>query len=177
MKFPLFGHPRPLKRVLALALASGPMMMACSDDSSNPTAVTIEDLKFAFGMRIQDLGDGKVRLWWTGMNNEEDFSGYNIYGAKENASLAAKQGEVIKLLNSAGDQDPEGKELLAKMAYNGKDWETVGTEKKEDSEIAYYPYYKDKTQLPSCYPQGDGQSAKSVKLPERSPSTAPTTWT
>ncbi len=151
---------RPYRLLLAATLAVSPLLVNCSDDESDPTAVALDELKFAFGLRIQDQGNGNIRLWWSGANNEADFSGYNIYGVKDNATVAAKAGSVIQLLDDAGEPIAAGKDLLSKMAYNGKDWETPGTEKREDDQVGYYPFYKDKTILPSCIPQGDKKECK-----------------
>lgn len=151
------------------ALALGSLIIGC-DKATDPAPVALDELKFAFGLKILDQGNGAVRLKWTGVNNEEDFSGYNIYGAKDNTTVAALEGKAIKLLDDKGDVDEAGKATLGKMGYNGKDWETAGPATNEKGDFAVYPYYKLKNGedaiLPSCLPSGtagtDGVECKTL---------------
>lgn len=151
------------------ALALGSLIIGC-DKATDPAPVALDELKFAFGLKILDQGNGSVRLKWTGVNNEEDFSGYNIYGAKDNTTVAALEGKAIKLLDDKGDVDEAGKATLGKMGYNGKDWETAGPATNEKGDFAVYPYYKLKNGedaiLPSCLPSGtagtDGVECKTL---------------
>lgn len=151
------------------ALALGFALIGC-DKATDPAPVALDELKFAFGLKILDQGNGAVRLKWTGVNNEEDFSGYNIYGAKENATITALEGKAIKLLDDKGDVDDTGKATLGKMGYNGKDWETTGPATNEKGDFSVYPYYKLKNGedaiLPSCLPSGttgtDGVECKTL---------------
>ena len=101
---------RPVIGVLAL----GSALFGC-DKATDPAPVALDELKFAFGLKILDQGNGAVRLKWTGVNNEEDFSGYNIYGAKDNSAITALEGKSIKLLDDKGDVDATGKAALGKM--------------------------------------------------------------
>ncbi len=145
----------PLFGVFAL----GAVMTGCGK-STDPTAVGLDELKFSFGLNIVDQGNGTVRLSWSGMNNEKDFSGYNVYGAKSD-ELVSLEGSTIKLLDDKGDPDPAGKASLAKMGYNGKDWETVAPATSPDGDLAIYPYYTvtngTDAVLPSCMPKtGEG---------------------
>lgn len=144
-------------RPLLGALTAGSALFGC-DKASDPAPVALDELKFAFGLKTLDLGSGTIRLKWTGVNNEDDFSGYNIYGVKENDAIARLEGSAIKLLDDKGEVDATGKATLGKMGYNGKDWETLGPSTNEDGDFAVYPYYrsineKDKNAvLPSCFP-------------------------
>ncbi len=147
--------------------AMGVLLTGCGD-ATDPTAVGLDELKFSFGLNIVDQGNGTVRLLWSGSNNEDDFSGYNIYGAKGDA-LAAQEGNTIKLLNDKGEEDTAGKATLGTMGYNGKDWETAGPSTNPDGDFSVYPYYTTKNGgedavLPSCMPnKNDG--AESVCTP------------
>jgi hypothetical protein len=147
----LRGAWRPLLGALALSSA----LIGC-DKATDPKPVALDELKFAFGLKVVDLGNGTVRLKWTGVNNEEDFSGYNIYGTKESADIAKLEGKAIKLLDDSGDVDASGKAALGKMGYNGTNWETAGAATNNDGDFAVYPYYKikngDDAVLPSCFP-------------------------
>lgn len=152
-----------LRRGLAagalLAVSVG--LAACGDSSSDPDVVTLEDLKPATSLQILDLGNGSVRLSWTGLNNEDDFSGYNIYGKlvaePTTDSVKAKEGQTLRLMKDDGTVDSDVKTMLATMSYNGTDWETVGTKTDPEAEIEYYPYYATSTAeaepiTPSCQP-------------------------
>jgi hypothetical protein len=149
-----------MKKMMAVAsLTVGLTLASCGDDKDSPESVDIEELKFAGGLRISDLGGGKAQLKWRAMNNEDDFSGYNIYGGKDSGgNLEANEGKTVQLLTDKGDAVEEGRKYLANMSYNGTDWETAGTaESDKTEEIKFLPYYagknkKDKPLVPSCRP-------------------------
>lgn len=149
---------RPFLGALSLSAA----LISC-DKATDPAPVELDELKFAFGLKIVDQGNGTVRLLWTGVNNEEDFSGYNIYGAKEKADITALEGKAIKLLDDKGEPDAAAKTLIGKMGYNGSNWETPGESTNADGDFAVYPYYKNKNGedpiLPSCLPSGTATTA------------------
>lgn len=147
--------------------AMGALLTGCGD-ATDPTAVGLDELKFSFGLRIVDQGNGTVRLSWNGVNNEEGFSGYNIYGAKGD-ELASYEGKAIKLLDDKGEPDTAAKELLKKMSYNGKDWETSTSGTNADGDFEAFPYYTAGTPpdvvAPSCMPaetSGAGKECKPV---------------
>ncbi len=146
--------------------AMGVLLTGCGD-ATDPTAVGLDELKFSNGLSIVDQGNGTVRLYWSGSNNEDDFSGYNIYGAK-GESLVAKEGQTIKLLDDKGEEDASGKATLGTMGYNGTDWETPGPSTNPDGDFSVYPYYTTKNGedavLPSCMPNKN-EGADSVCTP------------
>ena len=151
-------------RVCATGVLTGALLFGCGDDKASPEAVDIEELKFASGLTITDLGNGTVQLSWLGTNNEDDFSGYNIYGAKTTtgSEIQAKEGQTIQLLNDTGDPIEAGRALLAQMSYNGTDWESVGTVESDDDDdkFKFFPYYVNKNEddepiVPSCTPSGE----------------------
>ncbi len=148
--------------------AMGVLLTGCGD-ATDPTAVGLDELKFSFGLNIVDQGNGTVQLVWSGSNNEDDFSGYNIYGKKtDDAFVAANEGNTIKLLDDKGEEDAGGKATLGTMGYNGKDWEAAGPSTNPDGDFSVYPYYTTKNGedavLPSCMPnKNDG--ADSVCTP------------
>lgn len=153
--------------VLGVA-AMGVLLTGCGD-ATDPTAVGLDELKFSNGLNIVDQGNGTIRLYWSGSNNEDDFSGYNIYGKKaDEAFVAANEGKAVKLLDDKGEEDATGKALLGTMGYNGTDWETAGPSTNPDGDFSVYPYYTTKTGedavLPSCMPNKN-EGADSVCTP------------
>src|SRR5690606_10504538 len=61
----------------------------------DPDPINLSNLKAPSDLRIFDLAGGKVRLSWKGGNFEDEFEGYNVYGAKfsdENISSFSEQG-------------------------------------------------------------------------------------
>lgn len=138
------------------SIALGTLLVGCGD-KTDPKAVGLDELKFANGAKVMDLGNGSVKLMWNGMNNEEKFEGYNIYGAKDtDGALSKLEGQTIKLLDDKGEPDAAGKATLQKMNYNGKDWETAGAASDAAGDLQVVPYWKNGTAedpvLPSCRP-------------------------
>jgi len=147
--------------------AMGVLLTGCGS-SSDPSAVGLDELKFSYGLHIVDQGNGTVRLIWSGSNNEDKFSGYNVYGLKGDA-MAAQEGQTIKLLDDKGEADATAKTTLAGMGYNGKDWETPGPTTNADGDFASYPYYTTingtDAVLPSCMPnKNDGTDSVCTPL-------------
>lgn len=99
--------------LLTLTLVGG------CDKTTDPTAQGIDSLKYPYGLQVQDLGNGSVKLSWRGSNNEDDFTGYNIYGVEGTASsLGVSDGVPIKLLDDEGEAIADAKKTLAKFHYS-----------------------------------------------------------
>ncbi len=149
---------RTMWRKLPLAIVAAGALISCGGETTDPKPVSLEDLKVAKGLQIVDNGNGAVRLMWAGNNNESDFSGYNVYGAKRSEiGTSLVEGETLKLLDDEGEPVEAAKDVLKKMNYNGTDLESPGTEEVaagsdgEKAKIAYYPIYKDKEILCNSY--------------------------
>lgn len=152
-------HLRNAWKPLVGFSAFGILAVGCGDKASNPDAATVEDLKFPAGLSIQDNGGGSVTLMWRGANNEDDFDGYNVYGAKATADILAQKNKVIELVDGDGNAVPAAKTYLEKFNYNGKDLETKGDKKDADAEFEFLPINTPNAaaepQLPTCRISGD----------------------
>ncbi len=145
--------------VLAMLMS---IPLGCSDNSSDPEAITVGDLKYPSGLSIQDLGNGKVELSWLAANNEGNFDGYNVYGIKGKAAdLGVEEGKAIELLDDKGevqeaarttlgnfDYDPKGNKISAKAA-------AAATAEGEAPKFSARPIHQlnaagDKKLLPTC---------------------------
>ncbi len=152
MRIALGGKLRRSMLVCAGIMALG--LGACDDDNSDPAPVALDELQAPRGLTITDLGSGTVRLMWSGSNNEDDFDGYNVYGAKD-PDVDLKEGQSLKLLDEEGEPDAGAKAVLQKMAYNGSDLDKVGTKTDPEKEFEYYPISKSSGETvytPTCQP-------------------------
>jgi hypothetical protein len=150
------------------ALALGTLAVGCGS-STDPDAVGLDELKFASGLKVVDQGGGTVRLMWNGVNNEDDFSGYNVYGVKNSADVAKLEGSSIELLDDKGEPTADGKATLQLMNFNGTDFETAGAANDAAGDLQVVPYYAkaegEDPVLPSCIPAenaGDGVECKTT---------------
>ena len=102
------------KRLLPLTLGIGVAIAAGCGDSNDPDAITNLELKSPTGLSIIDKGEGKVVLEWYTSNPEEDFEGYNVYGAAVSDLTAAgvTEGDPVKLLGTDGAEDDTVKETI-----------------------------------------------------------------
>jgi len=110
----LHGVKQLLKPIVVglLALAS------CGGDKGEPKVIGSLDLKSPGGLKIVDLGNGSIQLQWQTVNNEDDFEGYNIYGAKGNATtLGVVEGQPLELLDIAGEPLAATKTILTNFSY------------------------------------------------------------
>ena len=111
----LRGAAMPIAGMVVL----GALAVGCGDKTSNPDAVTISDLKAPGALKILDKGNGKVTLQWSGVNNESDFDGYNIYGMKGKATdFGLKEGQSLQLLDKDGNANQAARDVLAKFDYD-----------------------------------------------------------
>jgi len=136
------------------------LVVAC-DKSDDPDAVTLKDLKYPNHLSIQDQGNGTIRLTWRGSNFEDDFDGYNIFGAKGTAGeLGLMEGQALQLLDGDGNAIAGAKDVLQGMSYNGQDLETTADKPKVEGKYSFYPVYSldddKKPVLPTCSPRADG---------------------
>lgn len=98
--------------------------VGCSDSSSDPSPVSVDELKGPGKLTISDEGDGKIKLKWTGSNNEDDFDGYNIYGRKaatagHPATIGGlSEGSALQLLDNEGEAIAAAKSTLLEFNYN-----------------------------------------------------------
>jgi hypothetical protein len=164
--------------LLSVVLLGCLLITGCGD-KSDPEAVSLNELKNANGLRLVDYGSGVIRLLWRGMNNNEDFSGYNVYGKKDaDGSFAtAHQGKVIELLNDEEDPIQAARDLISSMGYNGLDWESEGSATNADGDFQAIPYYEGKNSddepiIPTCLPAATtGKPACTVLTEEGGKST------
>ncbi len=110
------------------SLAVAALLVGCGDKESDPDAVSVEDLKYPGALKIVDNGNGAVKLWWTGSNNEDDFDGYNVYGMKDTGTFGLTEGDSLQFLDEAGEPIQAAKDILAKFNYDpATGLESVGT--------------------------------------------------
>jgi hypothetical protein len=94
-------------------------LLASCGDATDPDAISVQDLYSPGGFRIVDNGDGSIVLSWIGSNYEDDFQGYNVYGAKGSAEdLGVTDGTSIQLLDQEGEPKAAAKSILEKFNYN-----------------------------------------------------------
>ncbi len=138
-------------------------------DKNNPLAISALDLKPPGQLSIRDNGNGKVTLSWLTTNPEDDFEGYNIYGAKlTDADLkTAKltQGQPLKLLDDSGEPVAGVADTLKYFSFDNKNPYVISANApapivvdEEQSQFASLPIYHmnpaDPTDplLPTCSP-------------------------
>ncbi len=110
---------RDSAKLISSALLLGGLAVGCGSDASDPTALTLDELKAPGNLWIQDGGNGNATLYWTGSNNEDDFDGYNVYGMnKSKIGDAYSEGQAIELLDEAGEPVAAAKEYLEKFNYD-----------------------------------------------------------
>ncbi|MFW7379267.1 MAG: hypothetical protein ACOH5I_10700 [Oligoflexus sp.] len=170
MKIRFTRHGRWLSAGIMAALLG-----ACGGDKDDPQIITRNDLKSPGGLSIIDLGNGKVRLQWFTSNYEEDFEGYNIYGAKGDAVslLGFDEGEPVELLNNSGDPIDSARTILQNFNYSADNENSLpGTDALTDAvppsdgelKFSALPYHHLRTvdqepNLPTCRPVADGTCA------------------
>ncbi len=175
MKLYRFGVRR------ALAVVSTTLMLgACGGEASDPKVISVEDLAAPGGLSVIDYGDGSVTLSWVSSNPEEDFQGFNIYGAKGTASeLGVTDGEPLKLLDQAGEASSEAKSILEKFDYDSgnsnalpnapthaastflqEEEEETGGSSSSEPKFKFLPIHTvngdGEPVLPTCQPDGTG---------------------
>lgn len=155
---------------LWLALCASWCLSACGGDSNDPDVITRDDLKSPGGLQLIDQGNGTVELRWFTSNYEDDFEGYNIYGAAisaaEMSDLGLIAGEPIQLLDNNGDAIEGAKSILARFTYESSnenalpgaaDNENPDTTETDELKFSAFPYHKLRTansqpNLPTCKP-------------------------
>ncbi len=157
-------------------LTLGTVVDGCGDKSSNPDAVTVDELKYPGNLVISDRSDkadGIVTLEWSGANNEDDFDGYNVYGMKGTATCGTATGtlpvtchQAIELLDDKGDASEAAKAILAKFNYdpatklslagplNLADTPDTAKDKPEFSALPIHTGAADARLLPTCKAHG-----------------------
>ena len=153
----------------AMALVSVSVMTAAiagCGSASDPKAITIDELKYPGGLMVRDDGNGAATLFWTGTNNEEDFDGYNIYGMKADATIAALEGTPLELLSEEGEPSQGARDTLALFNYSpaaGFMFEKKAEPKEAgDKDFAALPVHAldgDKPLLPTCKNSGAQDAA------------------
>lgn len=125
------------------------LSVGCGSDSSNPTAISIDELKAPGNLSIRDNGNGSATLSWTGSNNESDFDGYNVYGLNkakiDGFGTTYKEGQAIELLDEKGEPVDAARTFLGQFNYNpDKPLEETGTGTSDDAEAKFsaLPIYK-----------------------------------
>lgn len=143
--------------------------LACGDDSSDPAVIKVSELLGPGKLSILDNGDGSVTLFWDVANAEDDFEGYNIYGAKMDASeleqFGATQGRSLQLLSQTGDPLDSAKGLLQALdfadtnekALPGAPTKLTEEQDEEDKpKFSFLPIHQQdaeqKPLLPTCQP-------------------------
>ncbi|NRA65937.1 MAG: hypothetical protein HRU19_15725 [Pseudobacteriovorax sp.] len=151
--------------LLALAIACG--------DAADPEAVTRDDLKSPSALKIVDKGNGSIDLRWSTANFEDDFEGYNVYGAvvtdADLTEFGITKGEPIQLLDANGDAVEAARTILANFSYQATNqYALPGTADNaeaeynlEDKKFSALPYHKLRTatkeaNLPTCIPIDGG---------------------
>jgi len=151
-----------LNRRCTALLSAGVITAAlggCSK-ASDPKAITIDELKYPGGLLVRDDGNGDAILFWTGTNNEEDFDGYNIYGMKADATIAALEGTALQLLNEEGDPVEAARTTLAMFNYSPADgykFEQKGTKEGAEKDFSALPVHTldgEDPLLPTCKNSG-----------------------
>ncbi|MEZ4742337.1 MAG: hypothetical protein R3B45_07810 [Bdellovibrionota bacterium] len=143
-------------------------LAACGGDAADPKIITLDELKRASSLEILDQGNGAIQLSWVGTNSEDDFSGYNVYGAKWTedfgkalTAAGVEENGALELLDKEGEPKAAAKALLQMMSYNGSDFESpAATEEApadEEMKFQVFPYYKVKTETvyPTCQPASE----------------------
>lgn len=159
-----------LKRLGGILLA---LSLTHCGDETDPDAISPLELKSPGGLVLVDNGEGKVTLKWYTSNLEEDFEGYNVYGAAlTDASLTTlgmSVGSPVQLL----DEDGEPKEAVKLNIMPTFDYTTDNenalpgaaapiAEAEEESELSKLPIHSrnesDTTDplLPTCRPNSEG---------------------
>jgi hypothetical protein len=147
----------PLASVVALGL----LTTACGDKSSDPDAVTVDELKYPGDLRIRDNGNGAVSLYWRAANNESDFDGFNVYGMNNSPSLGVTEGKALQLLGTDGEANADAKTTLSKFNFDPKEgkFEKAGSQTNADGEAEFsaLPIHSLDTDgttrlLPTCKP-------------------------
>ena len=155
------------------------LCFACGGEQSDPNVIGRDDLKSPGGLSLIDNGDGTVQLRWFTSNYEDDFEGYNIYGAAGTATeLGVTEGEPIQLLDNSGNAIEGAKTILAKFSYSAENSQALpGTtdlaeaDTSEEGELKFsaYPYHKLRTankqpNLPTCKPNLNNDTGSCVFL-------------
>lgn len=147
-------------------------LVSCGE-VTDPDVVTRNDLKAPSALEIVDKGNGSVQLKWTTANFEDDFEGYNIYGAiigdEDLESLGVVVGKPIQLLDSEGEPIEAAKNILSSFNYQtGNEYALPGADDNAEAEyntaelkFSALPYHKLRTankeaNLPTCKPLTDG---------------------
>ena len=152
-------------------------LLGCGD-ASDPDIITRTDLKSPSALKVIDLGNGSVQLRWSTANFEDDFEGYNIYGAvisdSELEALGAPKDEPLQLLDAAGDPVEKAKAVLGAFSYVADNpYALPGTvdnaaakyNNLEEKKFSALPYHKLRTangeaNLPTCRPVPDTADCK-----------------
>lgn len=94
-------------------------LLGC-DNATDPDVVTGLDLKPPGNLSIRDKGNGSFTLMWNTANPEDDFEGYNIYGAQidDLAAVGLTEGEPLKLVNTAGEPSDAAKTALDAFSFD-----------------------------------------------------------
>lgn len=166
--------------IAALLLAVSMIgVTGCGGEKDDPDVVTRNDLKSPGALKIADLGNGDIRLTWFTSNYEDDFEGYNIYGAKGTPEeLGVTEGEPIQLLDAEGDPIDSTKTILSTFSYNSNNPSSLPGAAQvtdgalaEDTELKFsaLPYHRLRTansepNLPTCKPNISGQEGECVFL-------------
>jgi len=124
---------------LASVVALGQLTTACGDKSSDPDAITVDELKYPGDLRIRDNGNGAVSLYWRAANNESDFDGFNVYGMNNVPALGVTEGKAIELLTTEGEANADAKATLAKFNFDPKDgkFEKAGSQTNADGDAEF----------------------------------------
>ncbi|SMF25679.1 hypothetical protein [Pseudobacteriovorax antillogorgiicola] len=155
-------------------LVAALVLSSCSD-TSDPDVITREDLKSASALKLIDNGNGQVTLQWQTANFEDDFEGYNVYGAKVDSTTLASwgitEGEPIQLLSADGNTVAEARTQLAYFSYQSdNDYVLPGvadnaeadyTADLAEAKFSALPYHKIRVAnkeavLPTCKTLTDG---------------------
>jgi hypothetical protein len=158
--------------LLLAGLAFGSLLLSCGADKTDPSVKTLDELQNAKGLTIKETGTGTATLTWVGTNGEDDFTGYNIYGAKMSDELLdalnddqVAEGDSLLLVDAEGEPRPLAKSILQLMSYNGKDFETPATANPTDDDVKFqfYPIYTTKDVFPTCLPTEPTGTDKACK--------------
>ncbi len=160
-------------RATAALVLSYTMTLVNCGEVADPDVITRNDLKAPSGLKIVDKGNGSVQLRWTTANFEDNFEGYNVYGAAIDndtlETLGVVKGEPIQLLNSDGEPIEKAKSILGAFTYESKnEYALPGTADNADAtyntaelKFSTLPFHKLRTankeaNLPSCKPLTTG---------------------
>ena len=150
----------------------------CEGEKDDPDIVDRADLKSPGALDIVDLGAGKVQLRWFTANQEDDFEGYNIYGASGTATeLGVTEGSPMQLLDNSGEPKETTKEILANFTYRSDNANALpgvadnaeGVYEQGEKKFSAFPYHKVRTatkepNLPTCKPNINSQKGICVGL-------------